>query len=166
MATEAEVAEHLDLSDRSVRELKSKRVFHSVGRGGYDLADCRTAYIRQLREKAAGRGADAGSRTLSDERARFAKEQADRVALQNALARNELASLPDMTLAVLTVIELVKARLLRLPAIVAKNDAKLRERIDVALADALEELSLTRVEEIGGGSHGEDAGEDANPDED
>lgn len=50
MATQAEVAAHLDLSDRWVRKLLADGVLPgSKGKGGYDLEDCRLAYIRHLR---------------------------------------------------------------------------------------------------------------------
>lgn len=161
MATETEVAAHLDLSDRTVRELKSKGVFTSSGRGGYDLDDCRVAYIRSLRERAAGRAGETGELDLAHERARLAKEQADRVAMDNARDRKEMASLPDMTLAVMTLFEVVKGNLSRIGPIVAKSDTKLRSRIERAIEDALEDLSMTRIEEIsGGGADGEDAPDD------
>lgn len=48
------------------------------------------AYCDNLREVAAGRGGDAQSE-LTAERARLAREQADRIAMQNAERRGELA---------------------------------------------------------------------------
>ncbi|WP_018991291.1 terminase small subunit [Aromatoleum toluclasticum] len=54
------------------------------------LDEVRVRYIRRLREQAAGRAA-AGDLDLAGERARLAKEQADRVAMQNAVTRGELA---------------------------------------------------------------------------
>lgn len=48
------------------------------------------SYCANLRERAAGRAA-AGDLDLAGERARLAKEQADRVAMQNAVTRKELA---------------------------------------------------------------------------
>lgn len=48
------------------------------------------AYAGHLREVAAGRLA-AGDLDLAAERARLAKEQADKIAMQNAVTRNELA---------------------------------------------------------------------------
>ncbi|UAK25656.1 hypothetical protein [Sphingomonas nostoxanthinifaciens] len=56
-----------------------------------------------------------------------------------------------MTLAVLTVIETSLARLMRVPAIVAKGDESLRQRIETAITVALQDLSATRVEELAGG---------------
>lgn len=49
------------------------------------------AYCSHLREQAAGRAGSDGSLDLVSERARLAKEQADKVAFQNALTRNQLA---------------------------------------------------------------------------
>lgn len=54
------------------------------------LEEIRVRYIRRLREQAAGRFAS-GDLDLAGERARLAKEQADKVAMQNAVTRNELA---------------------------------------------------------------------------
>lgn len=49
------------------------------------------AYCSHLREQAAGRAGSDGSLDLVSERARLAKEQADKVAFQNAITRNRLA---------------------------------------------------------------------------
>lgn len=55
MATQKEVAEHIDLSDRQVRNLLQSGVLPaSKGVGGYSLDDCRLAYIRYLRAQASG----------------------------------------------------------------------------------------------------------------
>jgi phage terminase Nu1 subunit (DNA packaging protein) len=58
------------------------------------------AYTKHLREQAAGRGADG---ELARERARLAREQADRVAMENAASRRELAPV--------SVLELVLAKM-------------------------------------------------------
>lgn len=53
MPTQIEIAEHLDLSERAVRDvLKRLNLDWQV----VSLTEIRTAYIRDLREKAAGRG--------------------------------------------------------------------------------------------------------------
>ena len=57
MATVAELAKHLDLSMARVGQLQLADVLpRSKGRSGLDLDGCRVAYIRHLREAAAGRG--------------------------------------------------------------------------------------------------------------
>ena len=93
---------------------------------------------------------------LDAESARLKKEQADSKAMDNAERRLELASLPDMSGAVIGVIALAVGRLTQVGTIVAKGDHKLRARIDVAINDALEELSVTRVEEARGGGLNEE----------
>lgn len=85
--TQKEAGEHLDLSDRSIRELEVEFGLKGVD---YTLDTLRIRYIRDLREKAAGRAA-AGDLDLATERARLASEQADKVAMQNAERRGELA---------------------------------------------------------------------------
>ena len=165
MATQAEVAAHLDLSQQAVSKLKNQSVI-SAGAGGrgYDLDVTRVAYIRHLRNSAAGRDSSkVGS--LEAERARLAREQADKVAMDNAERRKELASLPDMTGAVIGVISLAVTELQKVGMIVAKGDHKLRRRIEMAVDDALENLSATRVIEIATGGAGiadePDEGDDA-----
>lgn len=146
MATQAELAAHLDLSQPSVSNLKNKGVIPAGrGRSGYDLDDCRVAYIRHLREASAGRDS-ARPGSLEAERARLAKEQADEKEMDNAERRKELVSLPDMSGAVIAMIGLVMNRLGQIPAIVARGDNKLRTRVQSALDDALTELSMTTVE--------------------
>jgi phage terminase Nu1 subunit (DNA packaging protein) len=84
---QVETAAHVDLSDRSVRELENKL---GLTAGGYSLTEFRIAYIRHLREQAAGRATE-GDLDLATERARLAKEQADKISYQNAITRRELA---------------------------------------------------------------------------
>ncbi|MCR0981802.1 hypothetical protein [Roseomonas populi] len=164
MATDTEIAAHLDISDRTVRELRTKGVFPAAARGKADLDAHRLAYIRHLREQAAGRrsdAADAEDLDLVQQRARLAKEQADRIAARNAQDRGELVPVSAVTLAVVGLIELSKSRLAKVPAIVAKADAGLRERVATAIEDAMEDLSATRVEAL----IGEDADGGEEPDE-
>lgn len=85
--TQAEIAEHLDLSDRSVRELAT---VWAIDSRQVSLGEWRIKYIRKLREEAAGR-AGIGGLDLVAERARLAKVQADRIEMQNAVTRKELA---------------------------------------------------------------------------
>ena len=93
-----EVGAHLDLSDRSVREWEAKLALPA----DYTMADIRVAYIRRLREEAAGRATD-GDLDLATERARLAKEQADKVAMHNAITRGELAPVAAMEAVLATV---------------------------------------------------------------
>lgn len=85
--TQPEIAAHLDISDRRLRELLAE---WGIDHKATTLSDIRIRYIRRLREEAAGR-ASGGEYDLTSERARLAKEQADKVAMANAVTRNELA---------------------------------------------------------------------------
>jgi hypothetical protein len=62
MPTQAEIAEHLDMSERNVRDvlkgLADKYNLDSDWWKNIPLGSIRTRYIRDLREKAAGRGGD------------------------------------------------------------------------------------------------------------
>jgi phage terminase Nu1 subunit (DNA packaging protein) len=85
-ATQASIGIHLDLDQSSVSRLcKDLGIDHKTA----SLAEIRIAYIRHLREQAAGRATN-GDLDLATERARLAKEQADRIAFQNAITRREL----------------------------------------------------------------------------
>lgn len=85
--TQAEIAEHLDISERRVRELATE---WGIDSRQHTLSEWRLRYLRKLREEAAGRAAT-GDLDLVVERARLAKAQADRIEMQNAVTRNELA---------------------------------------------------------------------------
>lgn len=85
--TQSEIAAHLDISDRRVRELATEWAIDSRE---VSLGEWRVRYLRKLREEAAGR-AGSGDLDLVSERARLAKVQADRIEMQNAVTRKELA---------------------------------------------------------------------------
>lgn len=87
MPTQQVIAEHLDLSQQDVSNWMDR--LHIDWRT-VSLDEIRVAYIRSLRETAAGRISN-GEIGLATERARLAREQADRVAMQNAVTRRELA---------------------------------------------------------------------------
>lgn len=87
MPTQQTIAEHLDLSQPTVSDLLQRL---GIDWRESSLSEIRIAYIRRLREQAAGRFSD-GPLDLMNERARLAKEQADRLELQNAQTRKELA---------------------------------------------------------------------------
>ena len=98
---------------------------------------------------------------LDAESARLKKEQADSKAMDNAERRGELASLPDMSGAVVSVIALAVTRLQQVGLTVANGDHRLRARIDTAINDALDDLTMAKVEEArGGGLNEEDPGEE------
>lgn len=149
--TRPQLAALLGVSSRWIGELRSKG---DLPADGATWAENLEMWIsRQIPDE--GEGGTVFN--LDRERARLAKEQADAKEMDNAERRRELVSRPDITLAFASVIALAVSRLQLVPDIVARSDAKLRERIETAMTDALEELSMTRVEEsMGGGVDEED----------
>jgi phage terminase Nu1 subunit (DNA packaging protein) len=153
----SDVAWLVGMSDSWVRDRIQDGSFPAAGTTTADeYVEAFVTY--KLSKLVSGEG---GMSSLEAEKTRLTKEQADKVATSNAIDRKELASLPDMTNAVVTVIELSLSRLMRVPSIVAKGDEALRKRIETAITDALEDLSATRVEELtGGGLDEEDPDEE------
>ena len=154
MATMADVAEHLDVSVETIRLLKKRGVLSAAARGQMNLDESRVSYLRHLREQAAGRSSDAAQEEgldLVKERARLANLNADYAEMRNAKERGELAPIAAVSSAVVNLIELSKAQLMKLPARIAGSDARLKVRLQTAIEEALEELTLARVEESTGG---------------
>ena len=140
MSTDREIAAHLDLSSRSFSELRSKGI---IPAGERDMDVCRVAYIRHMREMAAGRIKAPEANGLDVQRTRVAEAQAEELERRNAMARRELVPVEPVTAAMLTMIEVTKAKLKRVPAKVSQGDAALRSRISKAIEDALLDLSAT-----------------------
>ena len=151
MATQAEIGAHLDLTDRSVRELLSKGVLPPARRGEHDLDACRLAYVRHLRAVAAGRALGPAGDDLTVERARLAREQADHFALNNAAKRRELLPRSEITQAVTSAFGIVRERLCGLPGRLAgplarlTDPATVRVRLESEVVTVLNELSEERV---------------------
>ena len=85
-ATQAAFGELVDISQQAVSDLKARGVLTDNA----TLLRWNHEYCAHIREQAAGRAGqiEAG---LTAERARLAKEQADKIAMQNAVARRSLA---------------------------------------------------------------------------
>lgn len=86
--SQQDIASHLDMSQQAASSLLEQL---GVDWKTADLSEIRVAYIRRLREAAAGRGGEGAVGELATERARLAREQADKIAMQNAVTRGELA---------------------------------------------------------------------------
>lgn len=81
------IADHLDMSQGAVSQWMDRL---GIDWKSASLDEIRVAYIRELREQAAGRAA-AGDLDLATERAGLAKAQRERIEMQNAVTRRELA---------------------------------------------------------------------------
>lgn len=84
--TQAQFGELVGITQQAVSLLVGRQLLPD----GASLGEWLLAYTDHLREMAAGRGGE-GSLVLATERARLAREQADKVAMQNAERRKELA---------------------------------------------------------------------------
>lgn len=84
--TQAAFGQAVGISQAAVSQLVSRGVLTPEAVGSVWLVE----YCSHLREQAAGRAAEGGL-DLATERARVAKEQADKLAMQNAVTRKELA---------------------------------------------------------------------------
>lgn len=148
MATQREVASHLDLTDRAVRDLISRGVLPRE-KGRLELKASRVAYIRHLREVAAGRQSDGDDSGLDlvVQRARLAKEQADEKALTNAQLRREVVPSDDVERGYITLATTISQRARAIAAamcedLAAESDpAKCEELLENAVDDALSELA-------------------------
>lgn len=84
--TQRELADLLGVTQQAISLIEG----NGVADRSMDLQSWLRSYTSHLRETAAGRLAT-GDLDLATERARLAKEQADRIAMQNAIQRRELA---------------------------------------------------------------------------
>ena len=87
MLTQQAIGEHLDLDQSVVSRLCDEL---AIDWKVTPLDEIRVLYIRRLREQAAGRAAQ-GDLDLATERAGLAKAQRERIEMQNAVTRGELA---------------------------------------------------------------------------
>lgn len=161
--TQATLGRHLDLSERSVRELFGKDVFpatvSSKALTEADLDTCRVAYIQHLRAQAAGRSAETEEVPESDDPdiqlARLRKEQIELARIKRRKVLGELVERADVRIAVSGAFARVKTVLLKVPKKEAgklasmDDEVEVREHLDDIIHDALEELASTPVESIG-----------------
>jgi terminase small subunit / prophage DNA-packing protein len=155
MATQADVADHLFMSRQNAGDLFARGILPDRGRGGADLDECRRAYIEHIRAQAAGRlGTGDGDLDLTEERARKAKEEADRLEMMNAQMRGELLARGDVDAAVGAAFARVRAKMLSVPtkvaaeAMLVDTPAEAEALIREAVAEALGELSATSTADL------------------
>lgn len=127
MPTQQAIAEHLDLDQSAVSRWMAEL---RLDWAALSMDEIRIVYIRRIREQAAGR-ATSGDLDLATERARLAREQADRVAMLNARQRRELAPV--------AVIETVLAR-------VGRQIAGILEALPVQLRRRAANLTTEDIE--------------------
>lgn len=130
-----QIAEHLDMSDRNVREVLEKL---SINHKATPIDDIRIAYIRHLREQAAGRSGT-GDLDLVTERAALAKEQRIRIEMQNAVTRKEFGPIEALELGLADCLSKIAAQLDTIPG-------KLKRSSNNLTADDLNNVASTIAE--------------------
>ena len=146
MATRKEIADHLDMSTKTLARLIAEGIIDARQKGGIDMDQARVAYIRRLRRDATGRPI-AGD--YSEERTRLTKAQADK-------AEAEVESIRGVTVEARTIVhywgELIanaRARLLALPSAItprlqaAEDEHAMVELLTEEVEHALDELAAT-----------------------
>lgn len=142
------------ISQPAVSDLMTRGVIVA----GDTLGTWLLAYTAHLREQAAGRGADG---ELARERARLSREQADRVAMENAQSRKEVAPIGLITIVLGKLAGDVASTLNALVP-------KLRRRVPDLSSDALRviEEELTKCRARAASVSLADADEDGDEEED
>lgn len=104
----------LNLTVRRLQQLAAEGTIPKPVDGRYELVGTVRGYVRYLQELAAGQ-----SQGLVTERARVVREQADKLARENALARGELVPAGEVEDVLQAAFGRCRARLLALPSQVA-----------------------------------------------
>jgi len=149
MPLQKDVAEHLDLSTQRIQTLTKQGVIPPAkGSKGYDLDECRYAYIRHLRGIASGHASEEGGHDLMTERARKEKWQADKTEIEVAVLRGELAPIEEVHRQWDELLSRLRARALGMPSkltpavcAAAQDFATVKNVIDGGVREWLEEMS-------------------------
>nr|DAH34548.1 MAG TPA: DNA packaging protein [Caudoviricetes sp.] len=134
------VAQHLNLTERRVRQLRDEGVIQEKRTGLYDLVDTMTRYIKYI---GAGSKAD-----LTDERAKLTKAKREAAEMENRVRKAELLEVGDVEKAYSTVMMNFRSRILALPqklapavAALEGDEQQIQDLIQAELQEALETLS-------------------------
>jgi len=132
------------LTPRRIQQLAAEGIIPKGSHGSYPLAPAITGYVTWLQKKVSG---ETDSVDLTTQRARLAKEQADKTAMENAQLRGVLVHAEDVIATWTTCASGMRARMLAAPTKVAPlaraaaTDAEAAAVIEAEVIEALEELS-------------------------
>lgn len=153
--TQAEFGDLIGVTQSAVSDLVRRGVIQREGKGRIPVASALLAYCAHMRGIAAGHTSDDGDLDLTAERARKAKEEADRLEMENALRRRQLLDRADVDAAMSGAFARVRARLLNVPSKIApvvapSAPAEAEAAIRDVLYEALRELSETTIADLCG----------------
>lgn len=143
MPTQVEIAQHLDMSQQAASAFCKSA---GLDWRALTLDEIRVAYIRHIREQAAGRAsADADGYDLVAERARLAHHQANIAELDELVKRRALMPVEDAHRALAAVVSMTKAKLLAVPAAAAgrcfgKTEDQIQGEVKDLIHGALRDL--------------------------
>lgn len=144
----ADLCDLLRLSPAALTGLVKRDLAVKLGHDAYDLRETVGRYVEHLRGVASGRGGEEHALTLTGERARLAREQADQVALKNAQARGELVKADDVEREWRSVLTDLRAEFLAMPSRIGSDLAHLSAE-DVAQIEREVRDTLTALAEGG-----------------
>lgn len=140
----ADLCDLLGISPAMLSELKKRGIAVHYSKDAYDLAQTVRAYVTHLRGTASGRGGEDQVTSLTSQRARLAKEQADAVAIKNKKLRGELVEASEVERAWSDILRQLRARVMAIPARIRADlpmiEASTVQAFDRALRDTLTEL--------------------------
>jgi len=147
MATQREVAEHLDLSTKRISELIRDGILPSkMGRSPLNLDVCRIAYISYLR-KLGGYNKRSGGGDIAQQKTRLTKAQADKAELEVSELEGQLIPAQLVQDTWTDFVANARAKLLALPSKIAHQVIALDKYAEAELLikenvhDALSELA-------------------------
>jgi phage terminase Nu1 subunit (DNA packaging protein) len=164
MATNKEVAEHLDCSPEWVSRLKSQNILPSAPGKSMSLDQCRVAYINYLRTKAR-MTSNTDDGTITEHKTRLTSAQADKAEMEVQVLSSSLIKADDVRTTWTEFVSNVRAKLLNLPAKLAHqvigldHYAEAEELLTNEIYETLNELSkseYTESNEMGMDGNSED----------
>ncbi|GJD41951.1 terminase small subunit [Methylobacterium bullatum] len=136
-----DLASLLGLNVRTLNDLASRGIIVKHGRGEFDRDASVRSYIDHLRTVAAGRTTTV---SLTDERTRLAREQADALEFKNQAARRELIPAKQVETEWASILRDLRASLLSIPSRVQQRLGTLPQAdvsvLDREIRDVLTEL--------------------------
>jgi phage terminase Nu1 subunit (DNA packaging protein) len=128
-ASQAQVAQHLDISQPRVAQFVGEGIFRPLPSGKLDLDACRIAYIRWLRDESRKSTQAAAAARVQDARAKAIELRTDREA-------GKLIPVDDLEIWMTETLGIFRSALWGLPA-ASTRDLTLRAEIQKHLDDAL-----------------------------
>lgn len=147
----ADLCNLLRLSPAALSGLVKRELAVKLGHDSYDLVETVGRYVEHLRSTASGRGGEEQALTLTGERARLAKAQADAQELKNDTLRGQLVKADEVEREWADTLRGLRSQLLAVPSRVRQALGHLTaadvDMIDRELRDTLAEI---------GGQHDDD----------